>query len=187
MQFLAELWLPIVLSTVFVFIASCVVHMAIPLHKSEYKGVPDETRLREAVRAQNLPTGDYYFPWCRDMKEMRTPEMIQKFIQGPVGILTIRQSGPPGMTRNLVQWVLFTLIIAVLTAYLGDLALAPGAGFGPVLRVTSTAAFMAFAPAYVHGAIWKGTPWSTALRFVLDGLIYGLVVGATFAWLWPSV
>ena len=187
MQFLLELWLPIVLSTVFVFIASCVVHMAIPIHKSEYKGVPDETRLRDAVRVQNLPPGDYYFPWCKNMKDMRSPEMMQKFIQGPVGIMTIRQSGPPGMTSNLVQWVLFTLVVAVLTAYLADLALAPGAGFGPVLRVTSAAAFMAFAPAYVHGAIWKGTPWSTAFKFVLDGLIYALVIGATFAWLWPSV
>jgi hypothetical protein len=28
--------------------------------------------------------------------------------------------------------------------------------------------------------------WSTSLKFVCDGLVYGLVTGLTFSWLWPT-
>jgi hypothetical protein len=112
-QFLTELWLPILLSTVFVFIASCVIHMVVPIHKADYRGVKDEPRLLEAVRALNIAPGEYYFPWCSSMREMRSAEFVQKRIQGPIGILTVMQPGPPGMGRNLVQWILFTLVIAV--------------------------------------------------------------------------
>ena len=34
----AELWLPILLSGVFVFVVSSVIHMALPIHKNDYKG-----------------------------------------------------------------------------------------------------------------------------------------------------
>jgi hypothetical protein len=185
-QFLMELWLPILLSTVFVFIASCVIHMVVPIHKADYKGVKDEPRLLEAVRALNVAPGEYYFPWCSSMKEMRSPEFVQKRIQGPIGILTVMQPGPPGMGKNLAQWILFTLVIAIFTAYVGMLALEPGAGFMPLFRVTTTVALMAFGPAYVHSSIWKGLSWSIAFKFLFDGIVYAAVMGATFGWLWPS-
>ena len=85
---LAALWLPILLSAVFVFIASFIIHMVIPIHKSDYKGVPDEARLAEAVRAQNLAPGEYYFPWCASMKEMKSPNFVDRHTRGPVGMLT---------------------------------------------------------------------------------------------------
>jgi hypothetical protein len=186
MEFLSQLWVPILVSTVAVFIASCVIHMAIPIHKADYRGVPEEGPLLDALRPLNIAPGEYYFPWCADMKAMRSPEFLQKRMQGPVGILTVLPAGPPGMTKYLVQWVLFTLVIAVFVAYIGAHALDPGAAFGEVLRVTGTAAMLAFAPAYAHSAIWKGLSWSTALKFVFDGIVYGLVMGAVFGWLWPA-
>ena len=186
MQFLMELWLPILLSTVSVFIASCILHMLVPLHKADYKGVSDEPRLLEAVRALNLAPGEYYFPWCASMKEMSSPEFVQKRMQGPIGLITLMQPGPPGMAKNLAQWILFTLVIAIFTAYVAMHALPPGTDFKAVLRVAATVAFMAYGPAYVHGAIWKGLSWSIAFKFMFDGLIYALVMGATFAWLWPA-
>ncbi len=36
MAFLTELWLPILLSAVFVFIVSSIIHMALPIHKGDY-------------------------------------------------------------------------------------------------------------------------------------------------------
>ena len=56
-----------------------------------------------------------------------------------------------------------------------------------MFRVTATVAFMAFATAYVNDSIWKGTRWATTFKFVFDGLVYGCVMGATFAWLWPDI
>ena len=39
---LMDLWLPILLSAVFVFVASSIIHMAIPIHKGDYKRLPGE-------------------------------------------------------------------------------------------------------------------------------------------------
>ena len=39
---ITELWLPILLSAVFVFIASSIFHMVIPLHKGDYKKLSGE-------------------------------------------------------------------------------------------------------------------------------------------------
>jgi hypothetical protein len=186
MEFLSQLWLAILLSSVAVFIASFVIHMLLPIHKADYKGVPDEPRLLEALRAQNIAPGEYYFPMCRDMKEMNSPEFKQKRMQGPVGVVSLMEPGPPGMAKNLVQWFIFTLVVAVFTAYISYNALMPGAEFARVLQIAGAVAVLAFAPAYVHSAIWKGLSWGTTLKFVFDGLVYGLVMGAVFAWLWPA-
>jgi hypothetical protein len=187
MQFLATLWLPILLAAVFVFAASFVIHMLIPIHKADYKGVANEAPLLDAVRAQNLAPGEYYFPWCATMKEMNSPDFVERRTRGPVGILTVMPSGPPSMTKNLVQWFIMALVVGIFTAYVAMLALAPGAGFSPVFRVTATVAALAYATAYVNNSIWKGTPWGATWKFVFDGLVYGAVTGATFAWLWPEI
>jgi len=42
MAFLTELWLPILLSAVFVFFASSVLHMVLPIHKSDSKQMVNE-------------------------------------------------------------------------------------------------------------------------------------------------
>ena len=39
---LTALWLPILISAVIVFIASSIMHMVLPHHKSDYRKVPDE-------------------------------------------------------------------------------------------------------------------------------------------------
>jgi len=40
--FLTELWLPILLSAVFVFIASCISRMLLPFHKKDYRKMNNE-------------------------------------------------------------------------------------------------------------------------------------------------
>ena len=34
-------------------------------------------------------------------------------------------------------------------------------------------------------SIWWGQPWRATFKDVVDGLVYGLIIGAVFAWLWP--
>lgn len=41
---LSALWLPILLSAVIVFVASSIIHMAIPIHKNDYRQLPDEDK-----------------------------------------------------------------------------------------------------------------------------------------------
>ena len=55
MTALSSLWLPILLSAVLVFVASSIVHMLLPWHKSDYPKVPDEERAREGLRALAIP------------------------------------------------------------------------------------------------------------------------------------
>ena len=47
---LNALWLPILLSSVFVFLISSVIHMASPRHKSDYPRALSEDKVMEALR-----------------------------------------------------------------------------------------------------------------------------------------
>jgi hypothetical protein len=188
MEFLSELWQPIVLSAVMVFFVSSVVHMVLRYHKSDFKPLPNEERALEALRALNLPPGEYFMPTCAgSMKEMNTPEMKAKFERGPVGWMTVLPNGMPGIGKNLVQWFVYTLVISVFAAYLADVALDPGADYLAVFRYTGTVAVMAYALANVDNSIWKGRSWGTTAKFMFDGVLYGLVTAGVFGWLWPKV
>jgi hypothetical protein len=183
---LSALWLPIVLSAVLVFVASSVIHMVVPIHRGDYTKLPGEDAVLAAMRSQGVQPGQYMFPCPSSMKDMCTPEMQQKFTQGPVGTLVVRPSGPPAMGKNLVQWFLYTLVIGFCTAYVCHLALGPGTAGMSVFRVAGAVALLPYAVTYVTDSIWKGVRWSTALKFVFDGLVYALLTGAAFAWLWPA-
>ena len=56
---LSALWLPVLLSSVIVFVASSVIHMALPWHKSDYPKVPNEDKVMDALRPLAIPPGDY--------------------------------------------------------------------------------------------------------------------------------
>ena len=75
MGFLATLYLPILLSSVFVFIASSLVHMVVKWHASDYGKLPDEDKLRAAFRASGVGPGQFVMPNCSSMKDLGSPEM----------------------------------------------------------------------------------------------------------------
>ncbi len=181
---LASLWLPIVLSAVIVFVASSILHMLLPYHRSDYSKLPDEDKFMAALRPDNLKPGTYVFPYC-EPKEMKSPAAIEKYKQGPVGTMNIIRSGPPAMPKYLGQWFVFCLIVGLFAAYLAGRTLAPGTSYLQVFRVAGTAAFMSYGLANLSNGIWKGQRWGTVAKEIIDGLIYGLLTGGTFGWLWP--
>lgn len=186
MSFLLALWLPILLSAVFVFIASSVIHMALPIHKGDCGKLPNEDAVLDAMRAAGVGPGAYIFPRAENMKDMCSPEMLEKIKRGPVGWLTV--TGPDGfnMNRSLVWWFIFCLIVGALTGYVGWASLGGGAASGLVFRITLIAAVLGYAFGHLHDSIWKGAPWGITAKFLFDGVIYGLVTAGTFAWLWPK-
>lgn len=186
MTTLALLWLPILLSAVFVFIASSVVHMVLPVHAGDYKKLPNEDRVREAMRAAGVGPGQYMLPGCESKQDYTSEALQQRFAEGPVGMLVVRPDGMPNMGKALLQWFVLCLVIGLVTAYLGGIGLAPGAGGAVVFRVTGTAALLGHAFSSVNDSIWKGLSWGVTMKFFFDGVIYALVTGATFAWLWPA-
>ncbi len=181
---LAALWLPIVVSAVFVFVASSIMHMLLPYHRSDYGKLPDEDKILSALRAAGLKQGLYVFPHCTH-KDMKSPALIEKQKQGPVGFMTIVPSGPPAMPKFLIQWFVFCLVIGFFVAYLTGHTVPPGANYRAVFRVVGTAAFLAYGLGNLSNSIWKGQPWSVTIKEVIDGLVYGLLTAGTFGWLWP--
>jgi hypothetical protein len=181
---LAALWLPIIVAAVIVFIASSIMHMVLPYHRSNYSQLPDEDKIRGVLRAANLKRGLYTMPFCTH-KEMKSPATIEKFKEGPVGFITIMPSGPPAMGRFLIQWFVFCLLIGFFVAYLTAHTVPQGANYLVVFRVAGTAAFLAYGLGHLSDGIWKGQMWSMTIKETIDGLVYGLLTAGVFGWLWP--
>ena len=181
---IAALWLPILVSAAIVFIASSIIHMAPLWHRSELPAPPDADRLADAVRPFRLQPGEYMLPRPKSMKDCNAPEFVDKLTRGPVFVMTVIPNGPMSMSRPLVQWFIFVVVVSVLTAYLAGATLPAGAPYLAVFRVTGTTAFIAYAAGVWPQSIWYSRPWSTTLKFTLDGLIYGLLTGGVFGWLW---
>ena len=181
---LTELWIPIVISAVIVFIASSIIHMVLPYHRSDYTQLPEEDKVLTALRGVSLKRGLYIFPYCTH-KDMGSPAVQEKYKQGPVGMMTIFPSGPPVMPKFLGLWFVYCLIIGFFTAYLTGRTVAPGANYLVVFRVAGATAFMAYGLGHLSDGIWKGQPWSNTIKEVVDGLLYGLLTAGTFGWLWP--
>ena len=181
---LTALWLPIVLSAVVVFVASSIMHMLLPYHKSDYRQLPDEDKLLAVLRGAGLKPGLYHFPYCSH-KDMKSPAVMEKFKQGPVGMLTLFPSGPPAMPKFLGMWFAYCLVIGFFVAYLTGRTVAPGANYLAVFRAAGTAAFLAYGLGNLSNGIWKGQPWGVTLKEVIDGLVYALLTAGTFACFWP--
>ena len=184
MSFIAALWLPILVSTVIVFIASAIIHMAPLWHGNELPPLPDQDRLQDTLRPFNLLPGEYMLPKAKSMKDCNAPEFVDKLKRGPVALVTVIPSGPMSMSRPLVQWFIFVLVVSVLAAYLAAATLPADAPYLAVFRVAGTTAFIAYAAGLWQQSIWYSRPWSTTAKLTLDGLIYGLLTGGVFGWLW---
>ena len=70
MAFLSELWLPIVLSAVFVFVVSSIFHTLMSHHDTDFDKVPAEDEVMDALRKANVPPGDYVMPRPSSKQEM---------------------------------------------------------------------------------------------------------------------
>ena len=184
MSLLAALWLPIVLSAVIVFFASSIIHMLLPYHRGDYKQLPEEDKVVPAMRSAGLTRGLYIFPYCTH-REMKSPAMIEKYNQGPVGMMTVFPRGQPFMPKFLGLWFAYCLIISFFVAYLAAHTIPPGLRYLAVFRVVGTAAFLAYGLGNLSNGIWRGYPWSYVTKEVMDGLIYALLTAGTFGWLWP--
>ncbi len=183
---LGALWLPILLSAAFVFVVSSIIHMVLKYHNSDYRQLPNEEAVRAAIRSGNPAPGQYVTPYVMDMKEMEKPEVKQKYVEGPLGVIYIRKPGVVNMGPFLAQWFVFILVVSFFVAYVAANALPAGTPYLKVFQIVGATAFLAYAAGEIPGAIWMGKPWRVALKEAFDGLVYGLVTAGTFGWLWPS-
>jgi len=186
MVMLTQLWLPILVSAVFVFVASSIIHMALPYHKSDYGKLPDENGVMEALRKVGAPPGDYLFPRPASSAEMKEPAFQEKWKKGPVGFLTIMGPGSQSMGRNLVEWFIYCVVVGVFAAYVAGRALPAGAHYLKVFRFAGVTAFSGYCLALWQNTIWYKRAWTTTFKSTVDGLIYAGLTAGTFGWLWPK-
>ncbi len=179
------LWLPILLSAVFVFVVSSIIHMVLPWHKSDYPDVPDEDRILDALRPFAIPPGDYLLPKAKSMDDLKSPAFREKLNRGPKVVMTVMQNGDTGMGKPLTLWFVYLLVVSACSAYVAGRALPGGASHLAVFRFAGVAAFLGYALALWQQTIWFQRGWTLALKGTFDGLIYALITAGVFGWLWP--
>jgi hypothetical protein len=180
---LASLWLPILLSAVFVFIASSIIHMVLKYHASSRAALPDEEAVRAVLR---VPPGDYVMPYASSMEAMKAPEYTRKLEEGPLAYITVRPSGSWNMGAALVQWFVYCLVVSLFAAYIASRAVPVGGDYLAVFRFAGAMAFAGYGLALWQGPIWWGASVSATLKSTFDALIFALLTAGTFGWLWPS-
>lgn len=182
--FLHQLWAPVLLTVLLCFFAGFVLHMLIPLHKSDFTGLPGEPGILDALRKAGVGAGQYMFPWC-DPKDMRSPEFQKKFEAGPVGMVVIRKPSKFTMTPQLMWMVVYHLLVSVFVAYLATRTLARGTDYLHVFRVAGTSAIMGYGFGFFPHAIWYGYSRRFVVTEFVDAVVWGLLTAGAFGWLWP--
>jgi hypothetical protein len=160
-------------------------HMVLAYHKSDYRKLPDEDRVTDALRSAGVTPGRAYFFPHYSFKEMKSAPVIEKLKRGPVGLLTVLPSGPPAIGKNLLQWFVYCIVIGIFAAYLASRTLAPGTAYLEVFRLVGTAAFLGFGAAHAQESIWAGRSWVVTFKHIFDSLIFALLTAGVFGWLWP--
>ncbi len=181
---IGALWLPILLSAVFVFVASSIIHMFLGYHWGDLRSPPQQDAILEAMRGLNVQPGDYAMPKPDTMKQFRTPEFKAKMARGPMLLMTVSK-GDMTMGKSLGQWFVYLLVVGLFCAYIAGRELHAGSDYLSVFRLVGFSAFMAYSMALPQAAIWYKRNWRMTLVTMFDGLVFGMLTGGTFGWLWP--
>jgi hypothetical protein len=184
---ITTLWLPILIGAVLVFVASSIIHMLLPYHRTDFRQVPDEDGVMDALRRFAIPPGDYMMPFGGGPDAMKSEAFRQKIEKGPIAVMTVmRPQVYFNMGAQFVQWFAYALLVGIIAAYVAGRTLPPGADYLAVFRLTGTVAFASYSMALMPQSIWYQKSWSSTLKSMLDGLIYAAVTAGAFGWLWPA-
>ncbi len=178
----SALWLPILVSAAIVFIASNLLWMALPFwHRSDYGQLPDEKTVIDALAPAE--SGQYIVP-CVNWNKL-TPEQRESMQSKPMAYVLVRNPARFNFAKALVQYFAYAVVVAVFVAYVTGRARGAGTPYLEVFRFAGTVGVLPFGFRSVTDAIWYGKPWLVAFKEMIDGLIYGLLMGGVFGWLWP--
>jgi len=184
---LTALVIPLLVSAVVVFIASSIIHMVLPYHKTDLRKLPDpqEDAVLDAVRRLDLLPGDYAVPHPGSMDRMKDPAFIARMKKGPLLLMTVAPGAAPSMGTSLTLWFVLIVVVNLFSGYIASRALGPGTDYLQVFRFVSATAFMGYSLASVNESIWYRRSWSRTIKSVFDGLVYALLAAGVFGWLWP--
>jgi hypothetical protein len=173
-------WLPILVSSIFVFFASFLSWMVLQLHRNDWRRLPREDEFMDTVRDFGLAEGNYMFPTTADPQEMKSAAFTEKLNRGPCGVITIMPR--VNMGRNLGLTFLYYLFVSFCLAYLATLGLASGDDFLKVFRFVSTAGLMTYLFAMVPHGIWFRC---RIVGHIVESIGFAIIVGIIFGLMWP--
>ena len=179
---LASLWLSIVLAAVLVFVASALIWAVLNLHKNDWKKLPNEDAVMDALRSSNTPPGSYFFPSHIGV-DVKGAEYKDKAKRGPVGVVSIISMS---MGKAMGQGFVFYLVVSFFVAYLASRTLGSGEEYLQVFRVVGTTAFLAYGMGTVPQSIWFGKSWGSTIRDLIDAFVYAMLTAGAFAGFWPG-
>jgi hypothetical protein len=179
--------MPILVSAIFVFVASSIIHMMLTYDRGDYRRLQDEAAVQDALRRFGIAPGDYMLPAPSSPKDSRSPEFAEKLTKGPVIFMTVLSNGRPGLASSLLLWFVFCVVVGMFSAYITGRALPPGSSYLDVFRFAGCTAFMGYALALWQNTIWYKRAWTTTFKSTVDGLVYGMLTAGVFGWLWPAV
>lgn len=181
---IVELWLPILLGAVLVFIASAVIWMATPLHKEDIKPAPEA--LEGPVGQLGLAPGTYMFPMPEGgNKDFKDPAFVARFDKGPWGVLTVWK-GKPNFGLNLLRTFIVYLVIMIFVAYVAGRASTPGAPYMDVFQVAGAAAVLGFTFGGLPNDIFFGKPARFVVTGLIEAAIFATLTAGVFAGFWPG-
>lgn len=183
---MSQLWLPILLAAVAVFVASSVIHMFLPWHKGDFPRLANEDAVLDALRPLSIPPGDYMMPRPQTREEMRSAAFDERLARGPVLMMTVMPNGPMNMGRSMGGWFIYLLVVNALAAHVAQQLLAPAADHRLVFHTIGLITFAAYALALWQLSIWYRRSWSITIKWTIDGLVYALISAGVFVWCWPK-
>ena len=146
--------------------------------------MPDEAGTVANLAAQDLAPGQYMVPHAGSPEAMKEERVRKAFEEGAAGFITILPRGIPNMGPNMALSAVFNIAVAVP----GSVRSVPDAG--------SRCGLHGGLPGHGRGRLdglrrRHGTgcdlvrrPWSSVCKGFGDALIYGLLTGGAFGWLW---
>jgi hypothetical protein len=148
------------------FVMGAVNHMALQLSDTKMHRIPDEDAFQAMIRAQKLEHGMYRFP--RDAGDgPLTPELAQRFKEGPNGILIVGRTGEEPMGPHELGCEAATNILFCMLAAWIVSRFDPRTGFfarwlavvamGAMAWVSITASYgiwYRFHPSFVHDELY---------------------------------
>ena len=179
MEFVADLWVPILVATVVLWFLSFVCWALLPHHFGDHQKVANEDEFMDLLKRSDIAPGNYMFPYAGSSKVQGDKEFVQRYVEGPRGVLNVYRV--PNMAVNMIQTILYFLVTVFTIAYITSVACPAGTEFIKVFRIAGTIGVLTYASSGFLNRIWfKARHWT----HVLDGLVYGLVVGLIFGTMW---
>jgi len=174
-QTLVGLWLPILVSSVLVFVASSLIWNVLGAHKWHVRGLPDEAAVRDALSKQTVPPGQYTIPYCPEPAMMKDPAFQERMVKGPIAVIMVRKPGLPNMGSFLGCWFLYLLSVSFAVAFVCGQTLRAGTPYLTVFKVAGVVAFAAYSFAQIPNAIWWGRPWKSAFKVFCRASLFPLI------------